>query len=64
MNRYFPVEDKKTGGLVGLVASRGAQALPIVEGLIAKSIMILIEMGFNSAQTFIVSIEIMNTISP
>lgn len=57
MSKYFPVEDRKTGGLVGVVSSRGAQAAPIVEGLILKSLSILIDMGFNSAQTFIVRID-------
>lgn len=57
MSKYFPVEDRKTGGLVGVVSSRGVQAVPIVEGLILKSLSILIDMGFNSVQTFIVSFE-------
>jgi hypothetical protein len=57
MSKYFPVEDRKTGGLAGVVSSRGAQAVPIVEGLILKSLSILIDMGFNSAQTFIVRFE-------
>ena len=54
MNKYFPTEDRKTGGLVGIVAIRGAEGIPIVEGLISKSILVLIEMGFINAQTFIV----------
>ncbi|KUL83625.1 hypothetical protein ZTR_11299 [Talaromyces verruculosus] len=53
MSKYFPVEDRKTGGLVGVVSSRGAQAVSIVEGLILKSLSILIDMGFNGVQTFI-----------
>lgn len=57
MSKYFPVEDRKTGGLVGVVSSRGAQAVSIVEGLILKSLSILIDMGFNSVQTFIVSLS-------
>ena len=57
MSKYFPVEDRKTGGLVGVVSSRGAQAVSIVEGLILKSLSILIDMGFNSVQTFIVRLE-------
>jgi beta-N-acetylhexosaminidase len=57
MNKYFPTEDRKTGGLVGVVAMRGAKGAPIVEGLISKSILILIEMGFVSAQTFIVRLN-------
>lgn len=57
ISKYFPVEDRKAGGLAGVVSSRGAQAVPIVEGLILKSFSILIDMGFNSAQTFIVRFE-------
>jgi hypothetical protein len=57
MSKYFPVEDRKTSGLVGVVSSRGAQAVSIVEGLILKSLSILIDMGFNSVQTFIVRLE-------
>lgn len=54
MSKYFPVEDRKISGLLGVVSSRGGQAVPIVEGLILKSLSILIDMGFNSVQTFIV----------
>ncbi|EED12811.1 conserved hypothetical protein [Talaromyces stipitatus ATCC 10500] len=54
MSKYFPVEDRKTGGLVGVVSLQGAQAVPIVEGLIRKALHILIDIGFNNAQTFII----------
>lgn len=54
MNKYFPTEDRETSGLACVVAIRGDQGVPIVEGLISKAILILIEMGFSSAQSFIV----------
>lgn len=55
MSRYFPLEDRKFGGLLGVVAARGPSATPVIDGLISKSLSILIEMGFSRAQTFIVS---------
>ncbi|KAH8696741.1 glycoside hydrolase superfamily [Talaromyces proteolyticus] len=54
INPFFPVHDKQTGGLAGIVVSSNSQAASVVHGLVAKSATVLVEIGFLSAQIFIV----------
>lgn len=56
INPFFPVDEKQTGGLAGIVVSETADAVSVVHGLVTKSAMILIEMGFLGAQIFVVRV--------
>lgn len=57
INSFFPVDEKQTGGLAGIVVSGVADAISVVHGLVTKSAMILIEMGFLGAQIFVVRVS-------
>lgn len=54
INPFFPVDEKQTGGLAGIVVSGTPDAVSVVHGLVTKSAMVLIEMGFLGAQIFVV----------
>jgi beta-N-acetylhexosaminidase len=56
INPFFPVDEKQTGGLAGIVVSGTLDAASVVHGLVTKSAMILNEMGFLGAQIFIVRV--------
>jgi beta-N-acetylhexosaminidase len=57
LDKYFPTDDQQTGGIAGIVVSKHAQAVPIVQGLVTKTASILKAMGLSSVQIFVVSIS-------